>query len=102
MAIPPHLEMIRKCYRCYARRGSPTPPGPERARLKNGFTYRGEYFFAGYRHEGASRELMLANVKFFPYKAQTIEDTGSAPKLYDYVLLDLENCESLEFLLTSG
>ena len=40
------------------------------ARLKNGFTYQGEFCFVGYRHDGKSRELMLANVVFFPYPAQ--------------------------------
>ena len=45
------------------------------ARLKNGYTYRGELVFAGYRHDGMSRELMLSNVKFFPYSAQTTDRT---------------------------
>jgi hypothetical protein len=70
------------------------------ARLKNGYTYRGEYWFAGYRGEKKSRELILANVKFFPYAAQTTDDLCLPPRSYDFVFLDTANCESLEVLLT--
>jgi len=70
------------------------------ARLKNGYTYRGELSFVGYRDEDKSRELMLANVKFFPYPAQATDKLCSPPKLYDFVFIDTANCESLEVLLT--
>lgn len=69
------------------------------ARLKNGYAYRGKLVFAGYRHDGMSRELMLADVKFFPYPVQTTEEIKGGPKLYDFVLIDVANCDSLEVLL---
>lgn len=69
------------------------------ARLKNGYTYQGEFVFAGYRQDGLSRELMLTHVKFFPYPAQTAEQVKGEPKLYDFVLIDVANCNSLEVLL---
>jgi len=72
------------------------------ARLKNGYTYRGEFVFAGYRHDGMSRKLMLSNVKFFPYPAQIAGPIQSEPKSYDYVVINVDNCESLEVLLGRG
>ena len=72
------------------------------ARLKNGYTYRGEFYFAGYRHEGSSRELVLTNVKFFPYSVQVGEDTRREPRLYNFVLIDVANCDSLEFLFADS
>ncbi|MBI5353791.1 MAG: hypothetical protein HZB50_14200 [Chloroflexi bacterium] len=72
------------------------------ARLKNGYTYQGEFYFVGYRHDGMSRELMLANVTFFPYPAQTEVQMRSEPKHYDFVLIEVENCESLEILFGQG
>lgn len=68
------------------------------ARLKNGYTYRGKLVFAGYRHDGMSRELMLADVLFFPYPVQATEQINSKPKKYDFVLIDFSNCDSLETL----
>lgn len=68
------------------------------ARLKNGYTYRGKLDFAGYRHDGMGRELLLADVKFFAYPAQILGQTQDEPKLYDFVLIEFENCESLEVL----
>jgi hypothetical protein len=72
------------------------------ARLKNGYTYRGEFYFAGYRHNGLSRELVLANVKFYPYPVQIGENPAGEPKLYNFVLLDAANCDSLEFLFADS
>lgn len=72
------------------------------ARLKNGYTYRGELVFAGYRRENLSRELMLTNVKFFPYPVQTTEQPKAEPRLYDFVLIDMANCDSLEVLFGRG
>ena len=72
------------------------------ARLKNGYTYQGEFYFVGYPHDGMSRELMLANVTFFPYPAQIEGQTQSKPKCYDFVLIEVENCESLEILFGRG
>lgn len=72
------------------------------ARLKNGYVYRGKLVFAGYRHDGMSRELMLADVKFFPYPVQTAEEIKDEPKQYNFVLIDVANCESLEVLLGKG
>jgi len=72
------------------------------ARLKNGYTYRGEFYFAGYRHDGSSRELILTNVKFFPYPVQAGEDIKGEPKLYNFVLIDVANCDSLEFLFADS
>lgn len=69
------------------------------ARLKNGYTYRGEIVFIGYRDEGKSRELLLANAKFFPYPVQATDELRSSPKLYDFALVDTANCESLEMLI---
>ncbi len=68
------------------------------ARLKNGYTYRGKLGFAGYRHDGMSRELMLADVKFFAYPTQVTGQIQDIPKNYDFVLIEFENCESLEVL----
>ena len=68
------------------------------ARLKNGYTYRGEFDSVGYRRDGLSRELRLANVSFFPYPAQVEGEILSNPKLYSFVILDLDNCQSLEVL----
>jgi len=68
------------------------------ARLKNGYTYEGEFYFVGYRHDGMSRELMLANVTFFPYPAQIEGQPQGKSQWYDFVLIDVENCESLEIL----
>lgn len=70
------------------------------ARLKNGYTYRGELVVMGYRDEDKSRELLLANVKFFPYPAQATDEPCSSPKLYDFAFIDVANCESLEVLIT--
>jgi hypothetical protein len=69
------------------------------ARLKNGYTYRGELMIGGYRDDDHSRELLLANVKFFPYPAQTTETHPSSPKLYDYAIIDFSNCESVEVII---
>ncbi|MBI3151564.1 MAG: hypothetical protein HYZ21_05495 [Chloroflexi bacterium] len=67
------------------------------ARLKNGFVYRGKLVFAGYRHDGMSRELMLADVKFYASDAQ-MQSQPYVSILYDYVLIEFANCESLEVL----
>jgi hypothetical protein len=70
------------------------------ARLKNGYTYRGELVVMGYRDEDKSRELLLANVKFFPYPVQATDESCLPPKLYDFAFVDISNCESLEMLIT--
>jgi len=72
------------------------------ARLKNGYTYRGKLVFAGYRRDGMSRELMLADVRSFPFPVQTTEQVISVPKIYDFVLIDFANCDSLEALFGKG
>jgi hypothetical protein len=72
------------------------------ARLKNGYTYQGEFYFVGYHHDGMSRELMLKSATFFPYPAQIEGQMQSAPKHYDFVFLEVENCESLEILFGRG
>ncbi|MBE0684355.1 MAG: hypothetical protein IH589_20815 [Anaerolineales bacterium] len=72
------------------------------ARLKNGYTYQGEFYFVGYRHDGMSRELTLKNVTFFPYPAQIEGQTQSRPRHYDFVLIEVENCESLEIMFGQG
>ncbi len=72
------------------------------ARLKNGYTYRGKLVFAGYRRDGMSRELMLADVKFFPYPVQAREQVNLEFKQYDFVLIDFANCDSLEVLFGKG
>ena len=72
------------------------------ARLKNGYTYQGEFAFAGYRQDGLSRELMITNVTFFPYPAQTGEQPKGETKLYNFVIIDVANCDSLDVLLGKG
>ena len=66
------------------------------ARLKNGYTYRGQLLVAGYRDKDKSRELLLENVKFFPDPAQTTDEPHSPPQLYNFAVIDVANCESLE------
>ena len=70
-------------------------------RLKNGYTYRGEFTFISYDKEGHGRELLLANVKFFPFPVQTSDELSSAPKNYDFVFLNTANCESIEVMITN-
>lgn len=72
------------------------------ARLNNGYTYQGEFVVGGYRREGKPRELLLANVKFFPFPAQAVAEHPSPPKAYDYAVIDLSNCLSLEFITTDA
>ena len=72
------------------------------ARLKNGFTYRGKLVFAGYRRDGMSRELMLSDVKFYAHPIQATEQVNLEPKLYNFVLIDFANCDSLEVLFGKG
>jgi hypothetical protein len=72
------------------------------ARLKNGYVYQGEFSFIGYRQESMSRELLLANVTFSPNSSRENEKVQPQPMHYDYVLIDVGNCESLEILFTNN
>ena len=69
-------------------------------RLKNGCKYQGEFYFVGYRHDGMSREIVLANVTFFP--AQVDGQPQGVSQKYNFVMLDLANCESLEVLFSNS
>lgn len=71
------------------------------ARLKNGYTYRGELAFVSFKEDGKSRELMLANVKFFPYPVQAKDAPNMEPKHYHFVFLDINNCESIEAIISN-
>lgn len=71
------------------------------ARLKNGYTYRGELAFVSFKKDGNGRELMLANVKFFPFSVQTSDVACIEQKNYDFVFLDTANCESIEVMISN-
>ncbi len=69
-------------------------------RLKNGYKYQGELVFISYDKDGNGRELMLANVIFFPFAAQTSGEPSFEPENYDYVFLNTANCESIEVMIS--
>lgn len=71
------------------------------ARLKNGSIYQGEYVFVGYRDQQESRELLLAHATRLPPPAVAADEPRLPPKYYEFVHIDVGNCESLDMLLAS-
>lgn len=63
------------------------------ARMENGSVYQGEFMFGSYRHPEKSRELLLANARYYQPR------TGRVPEEFDFVFIDTENCLSLDFRL---
>lgn len=68
-------------------------------RLKNGDIYQGEFAFVSLREENESRELLLRSASYLP-NADQVEGQENTKQKYDAVLIDTENCSSIEVLFT--
>lgn len=65
------------------------------AKLKSNAVYQGELVFGGFRQQGLSRELLLANVTSLREKPNSEDEIQT----FDFAFLDLKNCESIDVKL---
>lgn len=71
-----------------------------RARMHSGNVYRGEFVSASFREGAQSRELLLTHARYVD--ANSAEEGNDIGERIDFVLLDLSNVDSVEFILSGS